>query len=209
MKFESIEIIDNLNQGRRVEAFWVEDPDDECIEAADKLWQVYRRRLIATLKASNKSVPEHHHWSWDWKLQQELKRDSLFKCFGVLDADYEPQGLMLLNYGREYLSRLPGQESRLLTYLTYIESAPWNLSDYSDKPRYDGVGAALYRTTIQYSLRLGFEGRVGLHSLPNVEGFYAKYCKKINCGADPDCGGLVYFESTPETSLSFLKGSGK
>jgi len=105
MSSRPIEIIDNLNQGRRVEALLVEDPDDEYIEAADK------------------PVPEHHHWSWEWKLQQELKRGSLFKCFGILDTDYEPQGLMLLNYGREYLSRLSGQESRLLIYLAYTESA--------------------------------------------------------------------------------------
>ena len=197
MKFESIEIIDNLNQGRRVEAFLVEDPDDEYIEAADKLWQVYRRRLIATLKAADKPIPEHHHWSWEWKLQQELKRDSLFKCFGVLDADYEPQGLMLLNYGRDYLSRLPGQERRLLVYLAYIESAPWNLEEYCERPHYSGIGRELYKAAIEYSGRLGFGGILGLHSLPGVEKFYENGCQMIPLGSDPNRENLMYFESRP------------
>ena len=75
--------------------------------------------------------------------------DSLFKCFGILDSDYEPQGLMLLNYGREYLSRLPGQESRLLIYLAYIESAPWNLREYCEKPRYSSIGRELHQVAVE------------------------------------------------------------
>jgi hypothetical protein len=114
--------------------------------------------------------------------------------------------LILLNYGREYLSRLPGQTERLLVYVAYIESAPWNVKGFCEKPHYAGIGTTLYYAAIQYSNRLGFEGRVALHSLPGVEEFYAKKCKMENCGADHHCEGLVYFESTPEGSLSFLKG---
>ena len=200
MNYKPIEIIDNLNQGRRIRAFLVEDPDDDYIEATDKLWRVYRERFANTQKV----VPEHHHWSWKWKLQQELNRDSLFKCFGII-ADDEPQGLMLLNYGREYLSRMPGQTNRLLIYLSYIESAPWNIKEYSKKPRYGSIGTTLYTAAIHYSNRLGFDRRVALHSLPGAEGFYTKRCKMRNCGADQNYQGLVYFESTPEDSLFFLR----
>jgi hypothetical protein len=83
MNYKPVEIIDNLNQGRRTRAFLVEDPDDDYIEATDKLWMVYRERFANTQKV----VPEHHHWSWKWKLQQELNRNSLFKCFGIISDD--------------------------------------------------------------------------------------------------------------------------
>ena len=201
---ERIEIIDNLNQGRRVAAFLVEDPNDNYIEATDKVWWVYRQRFLKTRNVSRLSVPDYHHWSWKWKLQQELERDSLFKCFGVI-ADNEPQGLMLLNYGREYLSRLPDQTERLLVYLAYIESAPWNLREYCENPRYSGIGSVLYAAAIEFSNRIGFEGRVALHSLPGAEDFYTKRCRMRNCGVDQNYEGLVYFESTPEDSFAFLK----
>ena len=192
MNYKPIEIIDNLNQGRRIRAFLVEDPDDDYIEATDKLWRVYRERFANAQKV----VPEHHHWSWKWKLQQELNRDSLFKCFGII-ADDEPQGLMLLNYGREYLSRMPGQTERLLIYLSYIESAPWNNKEYCDNPRYAGVGKELHRTAVRFSDHLGFGGLVGLHSLPGVESFYENTCQMIPFGRDPNYENLVYFESQP------------
>lgn len=206
MKSTPIEIIDNLNYGWRIGAFLVEDPDDDYIDATDKLWRVYRQRFLKSQAVSSKPVPGHHHWSWKWKLQQELKRNSLFKCFGIV-ADNEPQGLMLLNYGREYVSRLPEQAGQLLIYLAYIESAPWNIREYCENPRFGGVGAVLYKAAIQYSNRAGFEGRIGLHALPNVEDYYVKRCKMRRCDADPNYGGLVYCESTPEDSLAFLKES--
>jgi hypothetical protein len=68
MRNKPIEIIDNVNQGRRVGAFLVEDPDDDYIEVTDKLWQVYRQRYINTLKTAGQPIPPHHHWSWKWKL---------------------------------------------------------------------------------------------------------------------------------------------
>jgi hypothetical protein len=204
MKSTPIEIIDNVNHGRRIDAFLIEDPDDDYVEATDKLWWVYRQRFLLKRAASNMPAPGHHHWSWKWKLQQESKRNSFYKCFGII-ADNEPQGLMLLNYGREYLARLPEQAGQLLIYLAYVESAPWNLREYCEKPRFGAVGAVLFKAAIEFSNRLGFEGRIGLHALPRVENYYEKRCKMRKCYADQNYGGLVYFESTPEDSLAFLK----
>ena len=196
MKSTPIEIIDNLNGGRRTGAFLMEDPDEDYIEVTDKLWQVYRQRFLNIRTVSGKPIPEHHHWSWKWKLQQESNRNSFYKCFGII-AENEPQGLMLLNYGREYLSRLPEQAGKLLIYLAYIESAPWNIKEYCDNPRFSGVGKEFFKVVVKFSDRLGLEGRVGLHSLPNVESFYEDVCRMIPLGHDPNYENLMYFESLP------------
>jgi hypothetical protein len=104
---------------------------------------------------------------------------------------------MLLNYGQDYLSRMPGQTNRLLIYLAYIESAPWNLEVYSKNPRYTGVGKELYKVAVRISDQFGFEGLVGLHSLPGVENFYKSSCRMTPLGCDPNYGNLMYFESQP------------
>ena len=191
-----IELIDNVNQGRRVGAVLVENPNDDFIEATDNLWRIYRKRFVDALKDSGKPIPDHDHWSWKWKIQQELNRDSLFKCYAIV-ADEEPQGLTLLNYGRECQSRLPEQKGRLLVYVAYVEAAPWNVEGYTEKRRYRGVGKALYKAAVGCSSKMGFQGLVGLHSLPNVEGFYENACEMISFGPDPNYGNLVYFESLP------------
>ena len=49
---------------------------------------------------------------------------------------------------------------------------------------------ALFR---QRSVDLGYGGRVGLHSLPEAEGFYQRQ-KMLEHGPDPEKDDLVYFE---------------
>lgn len=204
MQSEVIQIVSNRNNGRLVNALLVEDPTDRYIEATDKLWRVYRKRFVDALKATGKPIPDHNHWSWKWKLEQELAKKALFKCFAIL-SNNEPQGLLLLNYGQEYTARLQEQRGQPLLYVAYIESAPWNVPGYCDAPCFSGIGTLLYKASVEFSIRLGFAGRVGLHALPNVEKFYANRCRMRDCGKDQSHDGLVYFESTPKDSLAFLK----
>lgn len=194
---EDIQITSNRDNGRLVNAQLVEDPTNRYVEATDKLWRVYRKRFVATLKAAGKPVPDHNHWSWKWKLKQELSRNALFKCFVIL-SDNEPQGLMLLNYGLECKARLTDQQGQSLVYIAYIESAPWNLREYCGVPMFSGIGREFYKVAVRFSDRIGCEGRVGVHSLPNVEKFYAKNCKMVPLGPDPNYENLVYFESRPK-----------
>lgn len=202
MKSEKIAIIDNRT-GRRTDALLIEDPDDTYVEAIDKLWWIYRQRFFTALKDTLKPKPEHHHWNWQWKFRQALARNTFFKCFGII-CDGDPQGLLMLNYGQEYRARLPEQQGQPLVYLAYIESAPWNVRGYSNTPSYGGVGTLLCKAAIEFSVRLGYDGRAALHSLPSVEGFYARHCGMLACGPDEKHKGLVYFESTPEISSAFL-----
>lgn len=50
----------------------------------------------------------------------------------------------------------------------------------------------------------GFEGRLGLHTLPQSQAFYAEVCGMEPLGVDADYQGLVYLEFAPETAAAFV-----
>ena len=49
-----------------------------------------------------------------------------------------------------------------------------------------------------------FQGRVGLHSLPQANGFYANTCGMTDLGPDPHHRELRYFEMTPVQAQEFI-----
>ena len=54
----------------------------------------------------------------------------------------------------------------------------------------------------------GFKGRIGLHALPQSEGFYASKIGMTDMGKDPGYHDLRYFEMTAEQAENFIqKGS--
>jgi hypothetical protein len=78
----------------------------------------------------------------------------------------EIQGMMMLATVPQS-SRKPGREGDPLTYIEYLESAPWNLPEYVGRnTRYRGVGFSLLNAAVAVSVELGCGGRLGLHSLP-------------------------------------------
>jgi GNAT superfamily N-acetyltransferase len=58
-----------------------------------------------------------------------------------------------------------------LTYVSFLEVAPWNRTTSKGR-RFKGIGALMLRFAAQRSRQLGFEGRLGLHSLHTAEAFY-------------------------------------
>jgi len=193
MKSTSLQIFDQRIRSF-VQADLLEDPGDDYIETVDALCSVYKKRFIRERRAMGKSIPEHSHWNWKLKLEQERLGHSFYKCFAIVRD--EPQGLMMLKYGSEFVSRYDGQQGKPLVYLAYLESAPWNVKEYCDSILYSGIGKEFYKAAVRFSRFLGYDGRIGLHSLPGTEGFYAKTCQMFSLGCDPDYEDLVYFEST-------------
>ena len=53
--------------------------------------------------------------------------------------------------------------------------------------------------------RRGSDARVGLHSLPQADGFYTNTCGMTDLGTDPEHEGLRYFEMTPEQARAFVR----
>lgn len=122
----------------------------------------------------------------------------------AVELDGEVQGLMAILR----LPRAARLGNKHVVYVDYLESAPWNLKGSPDPPRFLGVGTVLMAEAVRISTEEGFEGRVGLHSLPQAEAFYNK-CGMTRLGADPNYYDLVYFEYTGRNGTDWLTSIGE
>ena len=124
-----------------------------------------------------------------------------FQTF-ALRCEGKLQGLMQLNTAR-YRSRVPEQAGKDLVYVDYVETAPWNRKAIVAQPRFGSVGTIMIRAAIEVSRDQEFRGRIGLHSLPSAEQFYANACGMTDLGLDGTYEGLRYFEMTSAQADAF------
>ncbi len=148
--------------------------------------------------------PQSRHWDWRRKtaaLQGMLGNPGFsIVCQGVT------QGMMIVDTAMKRC-RIDSQKGKDLVYVEYIENAPWNRRELLfNPPRYRGVGTVLIAAAIELSKSEGFRGRLGLHSLPQSNAFYANRCGMTDLGADAAYHSLRYFEMTPEQAEAFIKG---
>lgn len=161
----------------------------EQVIATEATWAPHRALLRA----------EHSHW--DWKYKSGFLIEPGVRCLGV-ECSGQMQGMMLLRESG-YVARLAPVGGQPLVYVDYLETAPWNLREQSR--RYAGVGQLLLREAVRRSVEQGYHGRVGLHSLPQVQLFYERKCGMVGCGPDREYYGLVYFEFTAERGTAFAE----
>ena len=151
--------------------------------------------------------PQSRHWDWRRKvamLQGKLANPGFSIVCGGLT-----QGMMFVDTVK-YRGQIDGQRGQHLVYVDFVENAPWNRTELFDRPRYRGVGSILIAAAVTLSKELEFQGRIGLHSLPQANGFYANTCGMTDLGTDPDYDGLRYFEMTPDQAEAFMaKGRSK
>lgn len=100
--------------------------------------------------------------------------------------------------------RLPQQQGKSMVYIEYLVTAPWNRLSLAPQPRFGGIGSALVGVAIQISFDEGFDGRLGLHSLPQASAWYAQKCGMTDLGIDPNKKPLQYFEITTDQANAFL-----
>ena len=82
----------------------------------------------------------------------------------------------------------------------------------SAQTRYDEDKRArtvLITEAVRLSLEMGLGGRVGLHSLPQAEGFYTHRCRMTRVGTDPHYYDLTYFEYTGQQATDWLAAIGE
>lgn len=185
-------LLRDLHNGGFVEAQLYERIDASFAQRADDAWIPYL--AVAKAQAAGAQLPapavEHGHWRW----KQKVSVTSHLLSYPTLGIEYEGdvQGLMMLLTDGEF-GRLGTQQSQPLVYVHFLATAPWNLPSVVAQPRFRGVGLTFMRAAVQTSFDLGFKGRVGLHSLPQSEDWYARL--GMTClGADPEKQGLRYFE---------------
>jgi len=154
------------------------------------------------------SWPQSRHWDWRRKTAA-LTGLLAHPSFSVV-CDGVTQGMMIFDNTTKRC-RATSQAGKNLVYVEYVENAPWNRKELFDPPRYRGVGTLFIRAAIEASKEEGFKGRIGLHSLPQADAFYAQTCGMTDFGADPDpaYSPMHYFEMTPEQAEAFIAKGGK
>jgi hypothetical protein len=175
------------------------------VEAAERDWQPYLQGQLARMQSEGiprDRLPQHSHWDWHAK-QQFAERYLAYRLFGI-EYDSQMQGLMLaITAGAT--CRLDSQKGKPLVYVDYLASAPWNLPNITPEPRFSLVGSVLLAAAVQLSIDEEFSGRIGLHSLPQADAWYANACGMSDLGRDAAKQDLRYFEMTPEQAAEFLR----
>lgn len=136
-------------------------------------------------------VEEDADWDWSQLIRQRRpwQRGQLdIQEYGVLRCQGRTQAIMIMEVSN-HSSRAGGP----LIYVEYVAVAPWNRPGIKDPREFAGCGRMMIRYAVERSLSLGYEGRVGLHSLPGARPFYLALGFK-DFGADPEEGGLNYLE---------------
>jgi len=170
-------------------------------------WQTqWQPAMIDTLKElAQRGVPLAQwpqSWHWDWRKKQAGVAGLLaFPGFSIV-AEGMTQGLMQLDLTRA--ARWQAHAGKPLAYIDYLEVAPWNRPDLGSTLRLKGVGTALLTAAVALSQAEGFKGRIGLHSLPQADAFYARSGFE-DLGPDGNYQGLRYFEMTEERARAFFE----
>ena len=193
----------------RVSLFNVESGDAEEAELWDAIteqqladWEgEWMPELFRAMQRLRRAGVERRDWPqsrhWNWRLKVEALQGMLGRLGFSIVCNGLTQGMMIVDATTKRC-RIDGQKGQNLVYVEFVENAPWNRAELLVSPRYRGVGSILIRAAVNFSESSEFRGRIGLHSLPQADRFYAKTCGMTDLGVDPDYHNLRYFEMTSE-----------
>lgn len=171
--------------------------DPGRVPSVGQAWKDY----LKSIGASTSPAPGSQHLHWDWAKKAAHYGPLLSYKFLAVECQGQVQGLMLALV--DAFAQIPDQRGKPLVYVHYVAAAPWNQSSLTKNPQFGLVGSVLIATAIELSRQQGFAGRIGLHSLPQSEGFYQHACAMQDLGPDSNVQGLRYFEMTPEDADRF------
>lgn len=187
-----------------VEASLIEGIAEANVHDWEDAWMPALASALQQLKekgVDRRFWPQNRHW--DWRRKAEAFKGLLAAPSFSIVCQGMTQGLMIVETLES--CRLPQQKGKPLVYIQYLETAPWNRPGLAtDRPRLKGVGTLLVRAAIELSRNEAFGGRIGLHSLPQANAWYANVCGMSDLGIDPTKENLRYFEMTPEQAEAFI-----
>jgi len=173
-------------------------------------WHPLRSVILQELLAA--SVPDTE-WPqsllWNWSRKAPQLRLLAASGFGVV-YDQKWQGVMLTKT-EPYKARLRPDKAKPLVYVDFLEVAPWNwtIKKIGRNGLYRLVGSALLWRAVKQSMDEGFHGRVGLHALPQSEGFYiGEPFGMTPIARDPNKEDLLYLELTSEQAQEIFQSGG-
>ena len=168
-------------------------------------WTPELFRLLQTLNrqgVERRFWPQSRHWNWRDKMKA-IESRLANQSFSIVCQDMT-QAVMITDLTKR--ARIPDQKNDHLAYLDFLEVAPWNRREVAQKPpRFSGAGSILILAAIELSKMEGFKGRIGLHSLPQSNNFYANKVGMTDMGQDEEYQNLRYFEMTPEQAEAFIE----
>ncbi len=155
---------------------------------SERTWQEKQRKFGA---------PDSH---WNWYEKNQSMQGSVHRIFALLNCEVV-EALMRVDLSTpsqiQHATRTP------IVYVEYLAVAPWNRPAIQSRPRFKGFGTLLLGAAVSLSFEEGMDGRCGLHSLTQSEGFYI-HAGMENLGVDKTCG-LKYFEFSPDAARKFLE----
>lgn len=194
----SIVWLTDIASGESREATLCEGIDERHLKDVEEIWNPALRVLLRWSGRQEQSS----HWNWRAKLRSFRRRQRMrslaVECEGIT------QGLMIVDLSRR--CRLGSQSGEPMVYVDYVEVAPWNRDVWKPHRMFGSVGTALFRAAVQLSLDSGYQGRIGLHSLPQADNFYRRL-GMTDLGSDDDYDKLRYFELTPIQAIRFQEES--
>ncbi len=163
-------------------------------------WKPAMEAKLATLKTQEevrKANIQDVRWKWGDKYRDRSNRID-FESFAV-ECGGETQGLMFVK--TVAFSKI--QLGYSIAYIDLVSTAPWNRWGFTDNPLYKGVGPLLLSAAVELSISHGFDGRLGLHALPQSEGWYQSQ-GLTEIGPDTNYQNLVYFEFTANDAKAYV-----
>ena len=142
-------------------------------------------------------VQDHH---WRWRTKCAIAPGTNRRVFSLLNAG-EVEAAMLLLLGKT--SRDPSIFLPIV-YVDFVAIAPWNRKAFQNPQRFRHFGTVMLGTAVEFSRTLGLDGRCGLHSLPQSEGFY-RHIGMRDFGLDAAYSSLRYFEFDATGAANFRK----
>jgi hypothetical protein len=113
----------------------------------------------------------------------------------------EVEAAMMLLFGKT--SRDPSTPLPIV-YVDYVAVAPWNRKIVQHPQRFKNLGKVMLGQAVATSIAAGLDGRCGLHSLPQSEGFYRRIGMS-DFGTDLAYSSLRYFEFSVQAARNFVK----
>lgn len=181
--------------GRAVEASLVTPLNSKHIHDWQNRWRPSHREALEHLAAAGVQLADwsqHSHWSWEQK-ERAIKGLLAYQGYAV-ECNAVTQGLMIVNL--TCTCRLPDQAGKPLVYVEFVEAAPWNRTQLGRVSQFRGVGSVLIAAAVNLSDQEGFNGRIGLHALPQADSFYRDKIGMTELGQDSHHHNLRYFELT-------------
>lgn len=170
---------------------------DTLLDVEDQ-WAPARTEMRNKLRLANiprPDWPQSLHWDWGRKsLQLTLHRGSAESRIMAIRRQAAWEAAMVTLCGA-HSALLPPHSGQPLVYVDYLEVAPWNwtVDTIGQIRKYKAVGPILVLLAKEQSYAKGWDGKVGLHALPQATDFYQSQ-GFVFVKNDPDKQNLPYFE---------------